>query len=111
MKRITCFIPYGTADAVRQTMQQLSASPLVGAIYVITRDPEVEELPGAEIIWAERMNCTSAMKAIAQRAESDYTLLYTKTDALELGLFALERLISLADDTQSGMLFADYYAL
>ena len=77
MKRITCFIPYGAVDAVRQTMQQLSASPLVGAIYVITRDPEVEELPGAEIIWAERMNCTSAMKAIAQRAESDYTLFYT----------------------------------
>ena len=111
MKRITCFIPYGTADAVRQTMQQLSASPLVGAIYVITRDPEVEELPGAEIIWAERMNCTSAMKAIAQRAESDYTLLYTRTDALALGLFALERFITLADDTQSGMLYADYYAL
>ena len=56
MKRITCFIPYGAVDAVRQTIQQLSASPLVGAIYVITRDPEVEELPGAEIIWAERMN-------------------------------------------------------
>ncbi len=111
MKRINCFIPYGAVDAVRQTIQQFSASPLVGAIYVITRDPEVEELPGAEIIWADRMNCTSALKAIAQRAESDYTLLYTKTDALSLGLFALERLITLADDTQSGMLYADYYAL
>ena len=111
MKRINCFIPYGTAEAVRETISQLSASPLVGSIYVVTHEPDLEELPGAEIIWADRINCSSALKAIAQRAECDYSLLYTKTDALALGLFALERLTALADDTQAGMLYADYYAL
>lgn len=110
-KRINCFIPYGTVEAVRETIGQLSASPLVGAIYVISNDPAVEELPGAEIIWAERIHCTSALKAIAQRAESDYALIYTKPDALALGLFALERLTTLADDTEAGMLYTDHYVL
>ena len=47
--------------------------------------------------------------AIATYSDASYTLLYTKYTSLELGLFALERMIHIAEDSAAGMVYADHY--
>lgn len=49
------------------------------------------------------------MYAIATYSDASYTLLYTKYTSLELGLFALERMIHIAEDSAAGMVYADHY--
>lgn len=107
---INCFIPYTGAADTEKTVQGLKATGLVDSIYLITTDALLSEpLPGCEILFADKPNNSAAIYAIGARATADYTLLYTKDTTLELGLFALERMIHIAEDSGAGMVYADHY--
>lgn len=49
------------------------------------------------------------MKKIAAKADCDYAMLYTKYNSLEFGMFAVERMVKIADDSAAGMAYADHY--
>ena len=51
------------------------------------------------------------MKTIAEKTDAEYTLLYTKETTLELGMFALERMMHIAEDSDAGMVYADHYQI
>lgn len=109
MKRINCFLPYGEIDATRQTVARLAESPLVGRIHLITNDPHAKAIYPCCLIRTEDIWSTRTLREIAGYADTDYTLIYTKAEELRLGMYALERLTAIADDTRSGMVYADYY--
>lgn len=109
MKRINCFLPYGDMETTRQNVAMLDKSPLVDNIYLITDDPHAKAIYPCLLICSEAVWCTKTLQEIAWHTTRDYSLIYTKTDTLTLGMFALERLTALADDTQSGMVYSDYY--
>ena len=49
------------------------------------------------------------MKMIAEKADTPYILLYTKTSALELAYKALERMTDFLQDRECGMVYADHH--
>ena len=109
MKRINCFIPYGKIEATRQTVAQLAESSLVSQIYLITDDPHAKAIYPCNLIRTENIWSTKTLREIAGYASAHYTLIYTKTEELQLGMYALERFVAIADDTRSGMVYSDYY--
>lgn len=109
MKRINCFIPYGKIEATRQTVAQLAESSLVSQIYLITDDPHAKAIYPCNLIRTENIWSTKTLREIAGYASAHYTLIYTKTEELLLGMYALERFVAIADDTRSGMVYSDYY--
>ncbi len=52
---------------------------------------------------------TSTLKSVAGAVKSEYLLLYTAANVLEMGTMALDRILSVAEDTGAEMLYADYY--
>lgn len=54
---------------------------------------------------------TSALRDAAERLVSKYVLIYIKALRPEMGLYALERMISIADDTGADMLYSDYFTV
>ena len=54
---------------------------------------------------------STTMKTIAEKTDAEYTLLYTKETTLELGMFALERMMHIAEDSDAGMVYADHYQI
>ena len=92
MKKIDCFIPYAGKEQAEKTVQGLQAADLVGNIHLVTTDATLETLPGCEVLLVDMPYSCTTMKTIAQRANAEYTLLYTKETTLELGMFALERM-------------------
>ena len=46
---------------------------------------------------------TSALRELASSVKGKYILLYTGTHRLEMGMFAEERMISVAEDTGADM--------
>ena len=62
-------------------------------------------------IGIDKPQSSATMKWIGKTTEANYTLLYTKGSPLKLGLFALERMVQLAEDSQAGMVYADHYQL
>ncbi len=109
MGRINCFIPFASAEQAAQTIQNLREQELVNKIYLLATGAGVTAVEGCELLPIEGLTSSATMRAIAEHADSDYVLLYTKYDTLKMAPFATERFAKLGDDTQSGLLYADHY--
>lgn len=95
MKKITCFIPYINEEQAAKTLQTLRASAIVKNVFCVK----------------ESLFRSETIRDIAQKATTEYTLVYTKATTLELGYLALERMLSIAEATKAGMLYADHYQI
>lgn len=108
---VNCFIPYAGLDQVEKTIKGLKSIEFINKIYLLTNDREAQKIEGCEILKIDNLLASSTLKSIAQHSDSTYTLFYTKYTTLEMGLFALERMLHIANDTQAGMVYADHYQL
>ena len=93
MKRIDCFIPYLDDSQVAVTLESLGREEVVSKVVLVK----------------ESMKSTPTLRYMAGEASSDYTLIYTKHTDLRFGLFALERMLAIADDTDAAMVYADHF--
>jgi len=111
IQRITCFFPAGNREDYLQTLETLQHNKLVGDIFMlVTGDVQGIVLPeGVRQIAITSLTATETIRKIALHTQSGYALLYTKTMPLQLGSYAIERMIQVADDTYAGMLYSDYY--
>ncbi len=110
MKRINCFIPFRDADQVRVTVENLRAQNEVNRIYLVKSDETpVAEFPDCGVIAAASLQCTDAVRKIAAASDAEFSLIYTKTTQLSFVLFALERMLSLAEDSSAAMIYADHF--
>lgn len=112
-KKINCFIPFGNPKDTIQTVKELQASELVNKIYLLSADTNKECLPGCECLLINGLYSTSTIKTIADNADdASYLLLYTKQTPLKLGLYALERMTQIIQNSsENAMVYADHYQL
>ncbi len=108
MKTINCFIPYEEVAQVEQTILNLRKSTLVDTIYLISTNP-LPSVEGCEVIVTKSLKSTDAIRKIAERANTEYTLIYTKHTTLQWVNFAIERLAAIAGDTDAAMAYADHF--
>lgn len=94
MKRISCFMACSAEEPASRTTEGLQATGLVEEIHLI-----------------ENPCCSQLLKQMAAQARAPYTLLYTKQTVLRLGMFALERMMHIMDDSGASMVYADHYQI
>ncbi len=109
MRTINCFIPFLNAEQVKATIAGLKACELVNKIYLLAGADAEGEVEGCEKIAIKGLNSSDTMKKIAAKADADYVMLYIKHNTLEVGMFAIERMLHIADDSAAGMVYADHY--
>lgn len=108
---INCFLPYSSPEQVKSTLEGLGGSPLVNKIYLLSSGEKAEPVEGCETIMIDALNSSATIKKIAENADSEYILLYTKYNNLVLGYLALDRFARIAADSKAGMLYADSYTV
>lgn len=111
VKRVTCFVPYQDKAQVVDTIKGLQEIDVIGKIFLLATDASVEPLEGCEILTIDSLKSTESVKKIAQKADSEYALIYMKEPTLVLGMFAMERMLKVADDTQAAMVYADHWQI
>ncbi len=109
METISCFIPFSGEEQVKETLKNLKECPMVKEVFLMTTDISLHPLEDTHLIYNEHPFCSEAMQQLALCSTGDYTLLYTKETTLELGMFALERMVRIAEDSGAGMVYADHY--
>ncbi|MBO7279004.1 MAG: glycosyltransferase [Bacteroidales bacterium] len=57
----------------------------------------------------EKICSTAKLREIAQQVEAPYVALHTQNTRIEMGMYAEERVLNIAADTQAVMLYADHY--
>lgn len=105
---ISCFVPYIDAAQAKGTVDGFRNEPQVSQIVLLSTG-DAAPIEGCEIIRIDALHSSATMKAIAEAAKGDYTLIYTKHNTLILGYKALDRFAQLAEDSAVAMLYADHY--
>lgn len=109
MTKINCFIPFAEKEQAQKTIDGLKSSALVNKIYLLAGADVQGTVEGCEVIKVNNLNASATMRAIADKADADFVLLYTKYDTLKFAPYAIDRFVQIAHDSQSGMLYADHY--
>lgn len=104
-------MPFADEAQIKATVDDLRESALVSKITLLATDAAAKPCLGCELIHIDSLNSSATMKKIADAAEADYTLLYTKYNHLVPGYFAIDRFVKIAEDTEAGMLYADHYSV
>ena len=111
VKRVTCFVPYQNKAQVIETIKGLQEVNAAGKIFLLATDASAEKIEGCEILIIDSLKSTETVKKIAFNSDSEYTLIYQKESSLVLGMFAMERMLKIADDTQAAMVYADHWQI
>ncbi|MDD2436394.1 MAG: glycosyltransferase family A protein [Massilibacteroides sp.] len=91
---IDCFILFTEEGQLAETREILQTSELIRMVTPLS---------------ASSLYATETLRQIAAHTEADYILFYTKASSLQLGYFALERMLRIANDSGAGMVYADHY--
>ena len=88
-------MPQGNAEETRRNVEELKSYDTVATVNVVEGN----------------IKASATLKDIANKATAPYTLLYLKSQFIKLGYLALDRMITLGDITEAGMIYADHYNL
>ena len=108
-RKVNCFIPFKDKNQVKETVKSLKDSELVNKIYLLSTEDAKESIEGCELLNVLSLNCTKAVKKIAERSDAEYSLIYTKYSELNMGMFSFERMVNIAHDSNADMIYADHY--
>ncbi|GHT53820.1 glycosyl transferase [Bacteroidia bacterium] len=90
-KQITCFVPQSAAEDLAEAVAALRACDEIAEVIAVK----------------EPLQQTATLRAIAGQVSTPYTLLYIRSVPLQLGAYAIERMLKVIGDTAAGMLYAD----
>lgn len=108
---INCFIFPQDNQSLQHTVAQFQSSGLVKKIYVLVQQDADIQVDGVEKIVIDLSGSTQTLRKIAAVSDAEYSVVYTKSFALDLGQFALERMSRIARDTAAGLVYADHFLL
>lgn len=106
--KINCFIFFQEKEQTKKTIETLKKESLVDKIFLLTNTDE-KLIEGCEIIKIDYLTSSNTIKKIAEKSDTEYSLIYTKNTTLELGEYALDRFYQIAQDTKAGMIYSDYW--
>ncbi|GAB6122554.1 glycosyltransferase family A protein [Dysgonomonas termitidis] len=107
--KINCFIFFQNSSQSKETITNLKGSSLVNKIFLLADNDHGDIINGCQTIPVDSLHSTATIKKIAEMADSDYTLIYTKPAELRLGMFALDRMAQVIADSGAGLVYADHY--
>jgi glycosyltransferase involved in cell wall biosynthesis len=110
-KPLTVFLPSSGGAHTQSILAQLQQSPLVESIWLLSLGSDGEAFPGVRRLKVSSLYGSQAIQAIARHAWTTHTLLVLHNTGFEIGQFALERFLSVAKLTGSGLVYSDYWDL
>jgi hypothetical protein len=109
INKIDCFLAFAGEKETQETISQLKNSSLVRSVFVVSPIPV--QLEGAETVLVENPFSTQNMRLVAEKASASFVLIALQDTPLELGQFALERMVGLIETSGAAMVYSDYYEL
>jgi hypothetical protein len=105
---ITAFIPSLGNDFTKQTVETLASNPNIDKIWLLTSAASGISHPKAADLVTSSLLSSDTMRQMAEAATTPYALLLTKDTLIDLGQFALERMLQIADATAAGIVYSDF---
>ncbi len=109
--KITAFLPFSGNDFTKKTIEELSKNESVDKIYLLAQKEIDAKIDNCEVIKIDSLFAAKTIREINQNTQTEFVLFITQDTLIELGQFALERFISVAQDCSAGFVYSDYYEI
>lgn len=110
-KPVTVFIPYNGLEHTKNTVENFMSTGLVDNVYLLSTMSDYPAINGTELILIEQINSSKTFQLIAEKSQSDYSVFIKQDTLIQLGQFALERFITVADNLDAGIVYSNYYEI
>jgi len=107
--KINCFIAFTSQIETQTAVTQFRKSGLVNDIFVISR--EALELENAKTLICSHPLSIETMRLIAENSKTVFSLLALQNQNLQIGQFAVERMVQVAENTGAAMVYSDYFEI
>uniref|UniRef100_A0A832DFS7 Glycosyltransferase family 2 protein n=1 Tax=Ignavibacterium album TaxID=591197 RepID=A0A832DFS7_9BACT len=106
-KKITIVLPKGSSEANQITISRLRDNSLVEQILLLGNDSD--KLNADKIIQITDFQSTDTIKKFSDEINSEYLLLLLSDKTILPGQFMLERFLQVAENTNAGIVYSDFY--
>lgn len=106
---ITAFVPYSGQQFAKSVVEQLRQFGLVQKIFLLTTGADRTSIDGCETLAVPSLTGSKTMRSMARKASTPFSLFLLHDTAIEFGQFGLERFLNVAEMTNSGLVYSDYY--
>ena len=111
-ERIDCFLPCDDISVIDDMLDVLRQDKTIHHIHLLVSEKfsQEHEVPhDCSFVVVDSLLSTQSILAIEQDTEADYVLLSLKTTPVKLGLYALDRFLRVACETEAAMVYSDRY--
>lgn len=111
MRDLTVVIPLTAAPYVQSLLEELSQAAVVREIVLLHHGVELPALAKTAGLQVEGLQAGRTLNAICGRVKTSYALLMPQPVEIQLGQQALQRLVTVAESTGAGMVYADFHEI
>ena len=107
-KPITAFIPFNGGPQIDRIVEQLTKNDQVARVFLLESGETAGDIQGCKSLKVDSPFGSEAVQMMRTASRTPFALLVTEADAVELGQFCIERMLNVAVETGSGLVYADY---
>jgi hypothetical protein len=104
--KIDVFLAFCGTEETQKAVSQLLQNQHTNRVFIVSAEP-VHIGKTHNLVTREPLS-TQAMLKMAEKCEAGFALIALRSTPLEIGQFALERLLRVAEDTGAAMVYSDY---
>lgn len=109
--KMNAFIPYYGLEHTEKTIKNLKKTKLISKVFLLTESSLDKTIKGCTNLPVDNFFSSNTMKLIADNCKTAYCLFIMKDTLIEIGQFGLERMLNVANDTDAGIVYSDYYEI
>ncbi len=111
MNTLTVILPYSPISQFETTLNRFIDSSLVEQVCIVHNKEYVGSYLKCETLKSRSCTSGKTLNRLIEKVKTKYFLMIVQAQRIDLGQNALERMLSVAEQTQAGMVYADYYEI
>jgi hypothetical protein len=108
---LTVILPHSPVSHFESTLNRFIDSSLVEQVCIIHDQKYVGSHMKCETFKSGSFASGKTLNHLIEKIKTKYFLIIVQEQKIDLGQYALERMLSVAEQTQAGMVYSDYYEI
>lgn len=108
ISKISIFLHDNGANQTRRIAAQFLNSKTIDRIFILSLD-RTNEMDSCQTLIVDEYWGSKTIKAIISNSFSEFALIFLDNAEIELGQFAIEKFLQIAESTDAALVYSDFY--
>ena len=109
---VDIFLAWSDNDTISNTVEELQHDEVVANVNLLClpqMSPDEKLTSGCNLVTVDSLTSTKFLRTVLQKATAKYIAFFLKPTSVRLGYRCLERMLTVAEDTDAVMVYSDRY--